>query len=205
MVDEVTKRSGEKEDFESEKIVKSCINAGVPKDVAEKIAEEVEKSVEDEVSTERINDLIMEMLKELDEEWAENWKEQQSATLGEPPGRAIAGIIVVLFCFLLSYYFHSIGMEIRGISLTITQWAGLVGFGGLGFITGFSTAITYRSRYFLGLAGVLLFFPIAMLISLMTEGAFLNVNVFVQMVETASWILFLIAAGVGFLLAAIKA
>jgi Holliday junction resolvase len=58
----VVKRNGRVELFDKNKIVKTCLRAGVSKDIAVKIANEIEKRAYDGITTDKILSLIIEML-----------------------------------------------------------------------------------------------------------------------------------------------
>jgi Holliday junction resolvase len=58
----VTKRSGEKEEFKKEKIIRTCIRAGVPKWLAKEIADEVERRAYDGIPTQEILQIALGLL-----------------------------------------------------------------------------------------------------------------------------------------------
>ncbi len=60
----VTKASGEKEEFNIEKVRKTCLRAGASEKLASKIAEEVERKVYEGITTKEILHLILRLLKE---------------------------------------------------------------------------------------------------------------------------------------------
>ena len=65
---------GSSEDFDKEKIVKACINAGATEKDAREIAEEVSRKVEDGVTTREIRSMVLDMLEERNPEWRDNWE-----------------------------------------------------------------------------------------------------------------------------------
>ncbi len=58
----VTKASGEKEEFDSEKIRQTCLRAGAPEWLAEKVAREVEKNIFEGISTKQILKMALSIL-----------------------------------------------------------------------------------------------------------------------------------------------
>ncbi len=60
----VTKASGEKEEFNIEKVRKTCLRAGASEKLASKIAEEIERKVYEGITTKEILHLILRLLKE---------------------------------------------------------------------------------------------------------------------------------------------
>jgi hypothetical protein len=60
----VTKASGEKEEFDIEKVRRTCLRAGASEKLASKIAEEVERNVYDGITTEEILHLTLKLLEE---------------------------------------------------------------------------------------------------------------------------------------------
>ena len=70
----IVKVDGSVEEFDKEKIVKSCINAGAPEEVAREIADKVEKQVKDGMKTTQIRRMVLKSLREKNPEWAENWE-----------------------------------------------------------------------------------------------------------------------------------
>jgi len=60
----VIKASGEKEEFNVEKIRRTCLRAGASKGLADKIAKEVEKRAYDGITTEEILDLTLKLLED---------------------------------------------------------------------------------------------------------------------------------------------
>lgn len=69
----VVKADGSLEEFDKEKIVKSCVAAGAPENVAKEIAEEVAAKVEDGTSTAEIRRMVLVRLKEKCPDAAESW------------------------------------------------------------------------------------------------------------------------------------
>ncbi|RLE73501.1 MAG: ATP-binding protein [Thermoprotei archaeon] len=70
----IVKVDGSVEEFDKEKIVKSCVNAGAPEEVAREIADKVEKQVKDGTKTTQIRRMVLKSLREKNPEWAENWE-----------------------------------------------------------------------------------------------------------------------------------
>jgi len=65
---------GRSEEFDKEKIIRACIAAGAPQEVAEEIANEVEKKVRDGMTTREIRALILESLEKRNPEWRDSWE-----------------------------------------------------------------------------------------------------------------------------------
>lgn len=59
----ITKRDGKKEDFQEEKIKRTCVFSGASVELARKIAVEVKKEVNDKTTTIDIRNLVFEKLK----------------------------------------------------------------------------------------------------------------------------------------------
>jgi hypothetical protein len=70
----VVKMDGSFEDFDKEKIVKACINAGATEKDAREIAEEVSKKIGDGVTTREIRSMVLDMLEEKNPEWRDSWE-----------------------------------------------------------------------------------------------------------------------------------
>ncbi len=70
----VVKVDGRQEAFDKNKIVKSCVNAGASKDVAEKIAGEIEAKVKDGMRTTEIRRMVLRRLRDFNPEWADRWE-----------------------------------------------------------------------------------------------------------------------------------
>jgi transcriptional regulator NrdR family protein len=75
MVLYISKKGGEREPFQPEKIVKSCMNAGASKKLAEKVAEEVSTIAYVEMPTEEIRAAVLELLKRFDPRTAKKYAE----------------------------------------------------------------------------------------------------------------------------------
>jgi len=60
----VVKASGEKEEFDIEKIRRTCLRAGASKELADRISKEVEKKAHDGMTTKEIRDLVLKLLEE---------------------------------------------------------------------------------------------------------------------------------------------
>lgn len=72
---QVTKKSGEMEDFKPEKIAEGCKKAGASEEVANKVAEEVSKKVIDKMTTREIGEIVITQLRVLDENAAKAFEE----------------------------------------------------------------------------------------------------------------------------------
>ncbi|MHA1709801.1 MAG: ATP cone domain-containing protein [Candidatus Baldrarchaeia archaeon] len=70
----VVKMDGRVEDFNKEKIIAACQNAGASPEVAKEIAEEVSKKVKDGISTREIRTMVLDMLEKRNPEWRDNWE-----------------------------------------------------------------------------------------------------------------------------------
>ncbi len=70
----VTKRDGRLEDFDKNKIIKSCIEAGATEEIARKIANEVETKIYDKIPTSEIRCIILNELGKVNPEWRDNWE-----------------------------------------------------------------------------------------------------------------------------------
>ncbi len=70
----VVKVDGRTEDFDKEKIVKACVNAGAPEDIARQIADEVEAKAKDGIPTTEIRRMVLIRLREKCPEAAESWE-----------------------------------------------------------------------------------------------------------------------------------
>jgi len=60
----VTKANGEQAPFEKEKIIRTCIRSGLPRETAERIADKVASNIYDGISTRKILDQVLKELKE---------------------------------------------------------------------------------------------------------------------------------------------
>lgn len=60
----VVNASGEKEEFDAEKVRRTCLRAGVSKEFADKIVKEIKKKVHDGITTKEILDLALSLLGE---------------------------------------------------------------------------------------------------------------------------------------------
>lgn len=70
----VVKADGSTEDFDKEKIVRACVAAGAPEDVAREIANEVESKARDGMSTAEIRRMVLVRLREKCPEAADSWE-----------------------------------------------------------------------------------------------------------------------------------
>ena len=70
----IIKRNGEEEGFIPEKIVVSCIKAGVPPPIAREIAKEVESIIPDKIESKEVRKIVLEALEKRNPKWVENWK-----------------------------------------------------------------------------------------------------------------------------------
>ena len=69
----VVKRNGTVEGFIPEKIVVSCVKAGVPVSIAREIAAFVEAKMKVETSTAEIRRFVLWLLQQKNPEWEKNW------------------------------------------------------------------------------------------------------------------------------------
>lgn len=76
----VLKRGGSLEMFRPEKIVKSCIAAGVPEKEAEKVAEEVGRHLYMNIPTNEIRKMVIKKLGKIDKKAAEAYGHYESMT-----------------------------------------------------------------------------------------------------------------------------
>lgn len=78
MVERVEKKSGDVEDFDRQKIITSCMGAGLKRDEAGYVATEVENCLEcEEVSSEKIRDIVLEELEDIGQFYVDNWMEYE--------------------------------------------------------------------------------------------------------------------------------
>lgn len=82
---QVTKKSGELEDFRAEKIVEGCKKAGASEEVGKKVADEVSKRVTDKMATKEIKEMVIGELRKLDENAAKAYEEYRSLEEHESP------------------------------------------------------------------------------------------------------------------------
>jgi len=78
----VIKVDGREEDFDKEKIVRSCMNAGATEKDAHEIADEIEKKVTDGMRTTEIRRFVLKELRKRNPEWADNWEFYDRITKG---------------------------------------------------------------------------------------------------------------------------
>ena len=69
----IIKMDGTEQVFNEDKIIQSCINAGVPEDVARDIAAKVSENVKEGTTTREIRAMVLEELEERNKEWYDNW------------------------------------------------------------------------------------------------------------------------------------
>jgi ribonucleoside-triphosphate reductase len=74
---QVTKKDGAVEPFQREKIVKSCINAGATREVAEKVADEVAKNLHENITTVEIRALVLSSLSDKNPAWVMKYMEYE--------------------------------------------------------------------------------------------------------------------------------
>jgi transcriptional regulator NrdR family protein len=77
MVLYIVKKGGDREPFQPEKIVKSCIKAGASKELAEKVAEEVSTIAYVQMPTEEIGAAVVDLLKRFDPKAAKSYAEYE--------------------------------------------------------------------------------------------------------------------------------
>lgn len=70
----IVKRDGTLEEFDPEKIYKSCVNAGAPPEIARDITEEVSKKVHDGMTTDEIRRMVLARLSVDAPQAAEAWR-----------------------------------------------------------------------------------------------------------------------------------
>ncbi len=70
----IVKRDGTLEDFDPEKIYKSCVDAGAPPEIARDIVEEVSKKVHDGMTTDEIRRMVLARLSVEAPQAAEAWR-----------------------------------------------------------------------------------------------------------------------------------
>lgn len=70
----IIKRDGRVEEYNEEKIVKACINAGAPEEIARDIAREVTKQVRDGMTTDEIRRIVLSKLSQHAPDAAEAWR-----------------------------------------------------------------------------------------------------------------------------------
>jgi len=69
----IVKKDGSTEEFDKEKIKRSCLNAGVAPDVADNVANEVANLVYEEMTTEEIRVLVLSRLRKVDGACVDKW------------------------------------------------------------------------------------------------------------------------------------
>jgi len=74
---QVIKKSGALEPFQREKIIKSCVNAGATKEVAERVADEVAKNIHDNITTSEIRALVLSNLSDKNPAWVMKYMEYE--------------------------------------------------------------------------------------------------------------------------------
>ena len=70
----VVKADNTLEEFDKNKIIQSCINAGASEGIAKEIADEVEKKYHEDMRTSEIRRIVLRRLSEANPEWADNWR-----------------------------------------------------------------------------------------------------------------------------------
>ena len=70
---QVVKKDGTREDFDKQKIINSCLSAGLAPDVAERIGNEVENLAYDGVETKEIRILVLNKVRKEDPSCAQKW------------------------------------------------------------------------------------------------------------------------------------
>lgn len=74
---QVTKKGGAVEPFQREKIVKSCVNAGATREVAEEVANEVAKNLHENITTSEIRALVLSNLANENPAWVMKYMEYE--------------------------------------------------------------------------------------------------------------------------------
>lgn len=69
----IVKKDGSMEEFDKEKIKRSCLNAGVAPDVAENIANEIASLIHEETTSEEIRVLVLSRLRKADNACVDKW------------------------------------------------------------------------------------------------------------------------------------
>jgi hypothetical protein len=69
----VEKRGCAQEEFIPEKVVCSCVKAGVPVEIAREIAEAVARDVGESITSEELRYRVLEMIRDRNREWEANW------------------------------------------------------------------------------------------------------------------------------------
>ena len=69
----IIKKDGSREEFDKEKVKRSCLNAGAAPDVAENITNNIEKLIHNEITTEELRILILSMLRKVDPSCVDKW------------------------------------------------------------------------------------------------------------------------------------
>ena len=70
---QVVKKDGSKEEFDKQKIINSCLSAGLAPDVAEKIGNELENLAYDGIETKELRILILNKIRKEDSSCAQKW------------------------------------------------------------------------------------------------------------------------------------
>jgi len=70
---QVVKKDGTREDFDKQKIINSCLSAGLAPDVAEKIGNEIENLAYDGMETKEIRILVLNKVRKEDPSCAQKW------------------------------------------------------------------------------------------------------------------------------------
>ncbi|RLE69659.1 MAG: ATP-binding protein [Thermoprotei archaeon] len=69
----VVKVDGSLEEFDKEKIVKSCMKAGAPENIAREIADKIAEKVVEGTTTREIRTMALDLLGKYNPEWRDNW------------------------------------------------------------------------------------------------------------------------------------
>jgi len=69
----IVKKDGSMEEFDKEKIKRSCLNAGAAPDVAENVTNEVANLIYEKMTTEEIRILILSRLRKADSGCVDKW------------------------------------------------------------------------------------------------------------------------------------
>jgi ribonucleoside-triphosphate reductase len=69
----IIKKDGSREEFDKEKLKRSCLNAGAAPDVAERISNKIEELAHNEITTEELRVLVLSMLRKSDSSCVDKW------------------------------------------------------------------------------------------------------------------------------------
>ncbi len=81
----VIKKTGVLEQFQREKLIKSCVNAGASLEAAKKVADEVAKHIQSDTSTSEIRALVLSSLSNENPAWVMRYMEYELTKKKTPP------------------------------------------------------------------------------------------------------------------------